>query len=114
MKHKENSEILYKLNGSPVKLKGTKNINLKRILTRLTAKPVLVTSSDYIVDSVYMICAFLVLVPTLAVVLLIGTDLAQSMYGVIPVKLSTVAIGCIIIETILWLVRNYILNWDMD
>lgn len=113
MKHKEKSTTLYKINGNPVKLKDTKNVRLQRILRRLTTKPVLVSFAEYAIDTVYMICACLGLIPMFTVVVLMDIDLVQSMNGITPIKLFLGAISCVIMEIILCAVRNYILNWDM-
>lgn len=95
-------------------MKENKQYKSVVVISRLITKPVIVNIFDQVVDCIYIICAFLTIIPLLCSVIMLNTPLFYYMSNQDFLEIFLIMIGSISVEILLWLVRNYILNYDID
>lgn len=90
-----------------------KNKKLRYMIERAITLPVIVTPIDTIIHCIYAILACALALPIICAFIVLNTEIFYYMTTQNFIKLGLVMLVDIVLEFILWSVRNYILNYDM-
>ena len=91
----------------------TKNTTIKNIIERAVTIPVIVTPIDTIIHCIYAVISCIIALPLMCAFIILNTELFYYMTTANFIKLGLIVVVDIVVEVIIWMIRNYILNWDM-